>query len=326
MENCMISLRLISLMGSLRVFALSVPAFLVMAAPILAQYEPEAFTIVKNALNENPPNPAEAAMILLKYKDPGARAHLRGTWMRTLEERAPGKAPDRRKKVQELLGAFEGSFAAGDGAKPRARTFIKLRDELLGRTTSEEELDRFATTFLDRLRKLPEAQSTVLLEYVRQCRERTTSDAVAAEPPEARDVELILAWLRGGKAGGVFRKEFGDSKVLTDAGDALLYTDVTGVNCPKGLRLVPYDFIKARMDRIHSGRKVSPAVLVTRSVKNDSADDDDRRGKVGRTEMKDERYYYIEVAIGNLAWHWIKIVVGTVDGKPKAMILHWVVS
>jgi hypothetical protein len=37
--------------------------------------------------------------------------------------------------------------------------------------------------------------------------------------------------------------------------------------------------------------------------------------------MKNERYYYVEVAIGNLAWHWMKIAVGESEGEIKAQIL-----
>src|SRR5262245_64865421 len=86
--------------SSPRVLALTVLAFLGTASPSPAQLEPEAFTILKVALNENPPSPADAVRMLVKYKDPGAQANLRETWLKSLARGAAGKAADRRNKME----------------------------------------------------------------------------------------------------------------------------------------------------------------------------------------------------------------------------------
>jgi hypothetical protein len=104
-----------------------------------------------------------------------------------------------------------------------------------------------------------------------------------------------------------------------------LYTDVAGVSAPKGLKQVPYDFIRARMERIRRGDKVGPAVLVTRTSRDDPEEDGPRRGET-KTGMKHERFYYVDVAIGNRAWQGLKIIVGEVDGKQRASVLQWAVS
>jgi hypothetical protein len=147
------------------------------------------------------------------------------------------------------------------------------------------------------------------------------ADTPAGHPD---DVKLIAAWLLGKDSQGAFAKEFGDSKLLSDAKDLVAYSDVPQVDWPQGTKAVPYDFIKARMERIRNGGKASPAVLITQSVRDDPAEE----GTVVRAKpaMKDERYYYVEVAIGNLAWHWTKIAVGESDGKVKAVVLWRKVS
>ncbi|HVS36963.1 MAG TPA: hypothetical protein VMS17_15490 [Gemmataceae bacterium] len=38
------------------------------------------------------------------------------------------------------------------------------------------------------------------------------------------------------------------------------------------------------------------------------------------------RVYYAEAAIGNMAWHWLKVVVRDEGGKPKVEILWAKVS
>ena len=138
---------------------------------------------------------------------------------------------------------------------------------------------------------------------------------------DSEDAKIIVAWLLGGNDRGAFAAGFGDNKVLSDAKDLVLYTDVWDVEFPKGVRVVPYDFVKARMDRIRRGGKSSPAILVAKSVLEDSNEGNERQAKVVRKKMKNERYYYVEVAIGNLAWHWMKIAVGESEGKIKAQIL-----
>jgi hypothetical protein len=155
----------------------------------------------------------------------------------------------------------------------------------------------------------------------------TAAASCPADPPSGHpeDVKLIAAWLLGKDGRDAFAGDFGDSKLLTDAKDLVAYSDVPQVEWPQGARAVPYDFIKARMERIRNGRKASPAILITRSVRDDPAED----GEVLRAkskEMKDERYYYVEVAIGNLAWHWTKIAIGDSDGKVKVVVLWRKVS
>ena len=148
------------------------------------------------------------------------------------------------------------------------------------------------------------------------------ADAPAGRPD---DVKLIAAWLLGTEGREAFAKDFGDTKLLSDAKELLAYSDVPQVDWPQGAKAVPYDFIKARMQRIHNGGRAGPAILITRSVRDDPAGE----GEVLRArskEMKDERYYYVEVAIGNLAWHWMKIAVGDSDGRVKAVVLWQKVS
>lgn len=144
----------------------------------------------------------------------------------------------------------------------------------------------------------------------------------------AADVSLIAAWLTGSDvAAGAVERPFGDAKWLTDAKDAICYTDVERVTLPRGLRRVPYDFLKPRMEVIRGGHKVSPAVLITRSVADDPQEGPlARRAQTVRNAKRDERYYYVEVAIGNLAWHWMKVVVYKADGKPKIEFLWSMVS
>ena len=151
-----------------RVLALAMLAFLGMASPSHAQLEPEAFTILKSALNKHPPNPTDAVTMRVRCQDPDDRAKLRETWLKSLATDATGTVADKRKKLEELLDAFEDSFAAGDGATQRARTFIKLRDELLARKTPEKDIERSASAFVDQLRALPKANRSVLQEFGRQ--------------------------------------------------------------------------------------------------------------------------------------------------------------
>jgi hypothetical protein len=149
---------------------LGVLLFLGMASPAHAQIEPEAWTILKIALNDNPPTPARAVMMLVKYDSPDSRGKLVKTWLGSLAKKAPGTAAEKRKKMDAMLGAFEGSFAAGNGAKQAARAFLALRDELLARKTPPKEIERSASTFVDRLRALPEADRRVLQEFGRLAR------------------------------------------------------------------------------------------------------------------------------------------------------------
>src|SRR5262245_26486070 len=82
----------------------------------------------------------------------------------------------------------------------------------------------------------------------------------------AADVELIAGWVPGRDPGKAFDETFPDATWLTDAADVVAYTDVAGVDWPKGLRPVPYDFVQARLEGIRRGGKHSPGVVVTGSV------------------------------------------------------------
>jgi hypothetical protein len=136
-------------------------------------------------------------------------------------------------------------------------------------------------------------------------------------PPKASDVALIADWLRGKDPNKAFNKPFGDGKMVADGKDSLLYTDIPDAKIPGNLRLVTYEFIHARMRRIKSGHADSPAVLIVRSSRDEPAEDVVR----DVTKNTGGRYYYVEVGIGNLAWHWMKIVIGEQDGKNQAQVL-----
>ena len=131
----------------------------------------------------------------------------------------------------------------------------------------------------------------------------------AADPSyRASDVELIAAWLLGQETGRAFEDKFHDSIWLADGKDVVAYTDVAGVKLPKGLRPVPYDFIQARLESIRRGGKNEPGVVVTGSVAADPPEESERAQKFDAL-APGERCYHVEVAIGNMAWHWRKVLV-----------------
>lgn len=154
----------------------------------------------------------------------------------------------------------------------------------------------------------------------------------AAEPPTpeeraANDVTVLAAWIAGTDYPDIFPKPFGDGQFIKDATDAVFYTDVDDVTVPKKLRQVTYQHIKSRMEAVRSGNRGSPAVLITRSVEG-NPDDDVLVGGAKENEKRipGARYYSIEVAIGNMAWHWMKVRVYEVDGKTKVEFLRRAVS
>jgi len=156
---------------------------------------------------------------------------------------------------------------------------------------------------------------------------RKAIDEPLREPPpapahKASDVALIANWLCGNDPVKAFTKPFGDSKCLADGKDPLLYTDIPGVKPPAGMKAVNYEFAQARMKRIKSGHKAAPAVLIVRSSLDEPAGAEIRRAK----GEPGGRVYYVEVAIGNLAWHWLKVVVRDEGDKPNAKILWQNVS
>jgi hypothetical protein len=151
---------------------------------------------------------------------------------------------------------------------------------------------------------------------------KTDEPAPPASAHKASDVVLIAQWLRGKDPTRAFAERFGDSKFLTGGEDSLLYTDIPGVKTPDGMKAVNYEFVQARMQRVRHGHKAAPAVLIVRSSLDEPAENEVRR-------LKDEpggRVYYVEVAIGNLAWHWLKVVVRDEGETPKAGILWHKVS
>lgn len=158
----------------------------------------------------------------------------------------------------------------------------------------------------------------------------TISAAIEAakKDQQAADVELIVAWLLNQDDQKVFPQGFGDSRILTDAKDTILYSDVDRVHVPKSLRSVPYEFLQPRLNRIRNGRKTSPAIVVTRSVKAHPQEEELLKELKAerRKPLKNARYYYVEVGIGSLAWHWMKIAIGERDGKQTAEILWQAVS
>jgi hypothetical protein len=166
-EDMRMRKRLSILVGLSSTFALGVLVTLGMASPSPAQLEPESFTILKEALNQNPPTPAYAVRMLLKYQDPHDRRNLHETWLRSLVAKANGTQAEKRKRLEELLDAFDGAFDAVDGATPMARKFIRLRDELLARQIAENEIERSAAVLVERLRALSDTGRDVLREYGR---------------------------------------------------------------------------------------------------------------------------------------------------------------
>jgi hypothetical protein len=151
-------------------------------------------------------------------------------------------------------------------------------------------------------------------------------EAQPAPTHKGSDVELIANWVCGNDPAKAFAEPFGDSHFLTDRKDPLLYTDISDVKPPVALKAVNYEFIQARMRMIRGANRVAPAVLIVRSSLEEPAE-----GKPPREIRVDEdkssgRVYYVEVAIGNLAWHWMKVVVWDEGDKPKAKVLWTKVS
>src|SRR5262249_5766642 len=131
------------------------------------------------------------------------------------------------------------------------------------------------------------------------------------------DVVLIANWVCGNDPDKAFARPFGDHKFLTDAKEPLLYTDISEVKAPAGMKAVNYEFIQARMRHIKIGHTASPAVLIFRSSLDEPAEAkvlEFRGAPAGRV-------YYVEVAIGNLAWHWLKVVIRDDGERPNAKIL-----
>jgi hypothetical protein len=149
-------------------FALGVLVLLGSVRPCQAQIEPEVYTAsrgLNEALSSNPPDVATAVDILVGFDRPLYRQVLQSKWVHFLADRAPGNVEGKRKKLAVLFDAFDDSLAAGESVKQRAKTFIKLRDELLARSIPETEIERSAAVFVERLRKLPDAHRKLLKEF-----------------------------------------------------------------------------------------------------------------------------------------------------------------
>jgi hypothetical protein len=147
------------------------------------------------------------------------------------------------------------------------------------------------------------------------------SDKQPAPTHKASDVELIASWVCGKDPAKAFNKPFGDRKILADRKNPLLYTDISGVKTPAGMKAVNYEFVQARMRRIRSGHRAAPAVLIVRSSLEEPAEDEAGREIPVKRVKPEGRVYYAEVAIGNLAWHWLKVIVRDEGDKPKAEVL-----
>jgi hypothetical protein len=143
---------------------------------------------------------------------------------------------------------------------------------------------------------------------------------------KASDAELIANWVCGKDTGQAFDHPFGDSRFLAERNGPLLYTDIPGVAPPAVLKTVNYEFIQAQLRMIRGGHKVAPAVLIVRSSLDDPPEERGAREiRVGKPRPIG-RVYYVEVALGNLAHHWLKVVIREEGGKPRAEIIRSAVS
>ena len=146
-------------------------------------------------------------------------------------------------------------------------------------------------------------------------------DAPPALTHQPSDVELIANWLCGKDRAEAFGKPFGDRKILADSKAPLLYTDISGAKTPAGMKVVNYESIQARMRLIRNGHRTDPAVLIVRSSVEEPPEDGPVREIRVDKSKPGGRVYYIEVAIGNLAWHWLKVVIRDEADRPKAEII-----
>jgi uncharacterized protein (TIGR03066 family) len=168
------------------------------------------------------------------------------------------------------------------------------------------------------LKALPDTQENrkAVLTVLSEQKGEEVKPAPAHKPS---DVVLIANWVCGNDPDKAFAKPFGDRKFPTDAKDPLLYTDISEVKAPAGMKAVDYEVIQARMRQIKSGHKASPAVLIVRS----SLDEPAEAKVLGLRGAPPGRLYYVEVAISNLAWHWLKVVIRDDGEKPNAKILWY---
>lgn len=170
------------------------------------------------------------------------------------------------------------------------------------------------------LARVATVSAVVLLAY--SVSTKAADSQTNARDQGSHDVSTILAWLTGSCESDSFKEPFGDGGFIARATNVLFYTDVDNVTLPKEFTRVPYDHIKARIEMITAGHRLPPAVLIARSVA-----DEPEGGMGARVATREaaipklnRRYYYVEVAIGNMATHWMKVFMGEVDGKRVAFV------
>ncbi|GEM_PF-3527092 len=168
-----------------------------------------------------------------------------------------------------------------------------------------------------------------LLLFVIAC--ASCASAPAERDVREGDVEVIAAWILGRDTGGVFEHPFADSRFLSKAEEPLLYSDVRVGNLPTPLSQRPYEFVLGRMQAIRSleedGGNPDPAVLITTSVERLPEEGEHADIQIMRWRGKPgDRYYYVEVGIGTMAWHWIKVVMRGTPGDRKAIVLPLALS
>jgi hypothetical protein len=142
----------------LTAFALVQAGWLALPGPAEAQLEPEAYTILKVALKERPPNPAELARAVKSCRNDSDRRKLLAVWLKAWA----------LKPSPRLFDALDGCFDPGPRAKGPAEAFVKG----LAPRLPEKDVARSATLFLDRLHALPAADRERLHDFVRFAKRR----------------------------------------------------------------------------------------------------------------------------------------------------------
>jgi hypothetical protein len=144
---------------------------LALVCPSQAQLEPEAWTILKEGLSANPPDLPPVLNVLRKYQKPIDLQHLADAWLRKLTA-AEGKVAEKRMKLESMLDGFDGSFGGGENGVQQARTFIRIRDELLKRPIAEPDIEKSIAAFVDRLGKAKDADRKLLKDFGKLARSR----------------------------------------------------------------------------------------------------------------------------------------------------------
>jgi hypothetical protein len=127
-----------------------------MASPSQAQLEPEAFTILKVAVQKKTPSAGGILSAMNSWKTKSDREKLADVWLKVWGNDTAA------------FDAFGGCFLGGEKAKASARRLIKTRN----RTLTEKEVARAATGLLDQLNALPAADRQRLEKFIRLARSR----------------------------------------------------------------------------------------------------------------------------------------------------------